>query len=127
MNFCEALLKDRRLYIQPLGYYSTYIEYGEFMAHSLSARKRVRQIVRKSERNQPFRRRAANAVREARLAIEEGSDDAGEMVRQAQIALDKAARRRIIHPNAAARRKSRLVKQLKSCLLYTSPSPRDRG
>ena len=34
------------------------------MAHSLSARKRVRQIVRKAERNQPFRRRAANAVRE---------------------------------------------------------------
>jgi len=84
------------------------------MAHSLSARKRVRQIVSKSEKNQPFRRRASNAVRDARLAIEEGSDDAGEMVRQAQIALDRAARRRIIHPNAAARRKSRLAKQLKS-------------
>ena len=84
------------------------------MAHSLSARKRVRQIVRKAERHQPYRRRAANAVREARLAIEEGSDDAGELGRQAQVALDRAARRRIIHPNAAARRKSRLTKQLKS-------------
>jgi small subunit ribosomal protein S20 len=84
------------------------------MAHTLSARKRVRQNVTHSERNKPFRTRAATAVREARAAIASGDSDAADRVREAQTALDRAARRNIIHANAAARRKSRLVKQLKA-------------
>ncbi len=84
------------------------------MAHSLSARKRIRQNQRRSDRNKPFRTRAARAVREAREAIEAGESDAADRVRDAQAALDRAARRNIIHPNAAARRKSRLVKSLKA-------------
>lgn len=84
------------------------------MAHTLSARKRVRQNVTHNERNKPFRTRAATAVREARAAIEAGDADAADRVREAQTALDRAARRNIIHANAAARRKSRLVKQLKA-------------
>lgn len=84
------------------------------MAHSLSARKRVRQNQRRSERNRPFRTRAARAVRDAREAIDAGADDAAERVREAQAALDRAARRNVIHANAAARRKSRLVSRLKA-------------
>jgi small subunit ribosomal protein S20 len=84
------------------------------MAHSLSARKRIRQNVTRAERNKPVRTRAANTVRDARLAIADGADNAAALVRDAQAALDSAARHRIIHPNAAARRKSRLAKQLKA-------------
>ncbi|MDA0351384.1 MAG: 30S ribosomal protein S20 [Chloroflexi bacterium] len=84
------------------------------MAHTLSARKRIRQNERHSERNKPFRTRAAHALREARAAIAAGDADAGERVREAQSALDRAARRKIIHPNSAARRKARLVSQLKA-------------
>jgi small subunit ribosomal protein S20 len=84
------------------------------MAHSLSARKRVRQNERRADRNKPFRTRAAHAVREAREAIDAGDGDAADRVRDAQAALDRAARRRIIHPNAAARRKSRLAARLKA-------------
>ena len=84
------------------------------MAHSLSARKRIRQNIRRAERNRPVRTRAANTVRDARIAIADGADDAADRVREAQAALDTAARHRIIHPNAAARRKSRLAKQLKA-------------
>ena len=84
------------------------------MAHSLQARKRVRQTVPHTERNKPFRTRAAHAVRDARTAIQQGADGAGELVRAAQSALDRAARRNVIHPNAAARRKSRLAQQLKA-------------
>jgi small subunit ribosomal protein S20 len=84
------------------------------MAHSLSARKRVRQNERRADRNKPFRTRAAHAVREAREAIDAGDSDAADRVRDAQAALDRAARRRIIHPNAAARRKSRLAARLKA-------------
>lgn len=84
------------------------------MAHSLQARKRIRQTITHTERNKPFRSRAARAVRDARAAIQQGSDGAGELVRVAQSALDRAARRNVIHPNAASRRKSRLAQQLKA-------------
>ena len=84
------------------------------MAHTLSARKRIRQNETHAERNKPFRTRASRAVREAREAIDAGDADAGERVREAQIALDRAARRNIIHRNSAARRKSRLASRLKA-------------
>ncbi len=84
------------------------------MANSRQARKRVRQNIRHAEANKPFRSRAARTVRDARTAIREGSDDAPALVREAQSALDRAARRNIIHPNAAARRKSRLAYALKA-------------
>ncbi len=84
------------------------------MAHTLQARKRIRQTLSHTERNKPFRTRAARAVREARTAIQLNDDTATEMVRAAQSALDRAARRKIIHPNAAARSKSRLAQQLKA-------------
>jgi small subunit ribosomal protein S20 len=84
------------------------------MANSPSARKRARQTERRTEMNKPFRTRAARTLREARQAIHDGADDAPELVRQAHSALDRAARRNIIHPNNAARRKSRLAQQLKA-------------
>ncbi len=83
------------------------------MAHSISAKKRVRQNNRRAVRNRPYRTRAAGTLRDAREAIASGSPDAADIVREAQSALDRAARRRIIHPNAAARRKSRLARALK--------------
>ncbi len=84
------------------------------MAHSKSAIKRIRQNEAHAERNKPYRTRAARTVRAARAAIQAGDADALELVRAAQSALDRAARRKIIHPNAAARRKSRLAQQLKA-------------
>lgn len=84
------------------------------MAHTLQARKRIRQNVRRAERNAPYRTRAAHAVRDAREAIEDGADDAAELVREAQSSLDRAARRNIIHRNSASRTKSRLSKALKA-------------
>ena len=65
-------------------------------------------------RNRPLRPRGARAVRDATGASREGDEDAGELRRAAQTALDTAARRHIIHPNAAARRKSRMAQQLKA-------------
>jgi len=50
---------------------------------------------------------------EARQLIEEGRlEEAREAVRAAASALDKAAEKGIIHKNNAARRKSRLMRQL---------------
>ncbi|MCK9496405.1 MAG: 30S ribosomal protein S20 [Dehalococcoidia bacterium] len=84
------------------------------MANSPQARKRVRQTIKRTEQNKPFRTRALRAVRDARVAIANGDDDAQALVRLAQQELDRAARRNIIHPNAASRRVSRLNQQLKA-------------
>ena len=66
------------------------------MANNPQSRKRARQTIARTERNKPVRTRAAHTVRAA------------------QSALDRAARRNVIHPNAAARRKGRLAAQLKA-------------
>ncbi len=84
------------------------------MANSPQARKRVRQSIKRTEQNKPYRTRAFRAVRDARVAIDSGDAEAATLVRTAQQELDRASRRNIIHPNAAARRVSRLNQQLKA-------------
>jgi len=84
------------------------------MANNPQSRKRARQTVARTERNKPFRTRAAHAVRAARVAIMANDPEAATALRAAQSALDRAARRNVIHPNAAARRKGRLAAQLKA-------------
>jgi small subunit ribosomal protein S20 len=84
------------------------------MANSPQARKRVRQTIKRTEQNKPYRTRAFRAVRDARVAIDNGDAEAATLVRTAQQELDRASRRNIIHPNAAARRVSRLNQQLKA-------------
>ena len=84
------------------------------MAHSNQARKRIRQAVRHAATNRPYRTRATRSVRDAREAIADGAPDAADAVREAQSAVDRAARRGIIHRNTAARRKSRLARALKA-------------
>ncbi len=57
--------------------------------------------------------RARTTVKKARQLIEQGRiEEAREAVRIASSALDKAAVKGIIHKNNAARRKSRLMRQL---------------
>jgi small subunit ribosomal protein S20 len=52
-------------------------------------------------------------VRKARTALIQGDpQQAEEAIRQAVVALDKAAQKGIIHRNSASRRKSRLMRQL---------------
>ena len=68
---------------------------------------------RKRERNQPLRSRAKTFIRSARSHMDSGEmERAEEAVRAAVIALDKAAGKGALHSNNAARRKSRLMRQL---------------
>jgi small subunit ribosomal protein S20 len=58
------------------------------------------------------RRRAANAGVKSRIkTLVRGAAGSPDLLVAAQAALDKAAARGIIHPNAAARRKSRLIRR----------------
>ena len=83
------------------------------MAHSLSAKKRHRQSLRRRERNRGRVSAARSAVRKARELIATGAqDEAQAAVREAASILDRAARKGVLHGNNAARRKSRLMRQV---------------
>ena len=70
-----------------------------------SGLKRKRQDLRRAVRNQAVRSKVKTLVKQARTGRPE--EDA---LRAAISALDAAARKRVIHPNAAARKKSRLMR-----------------
>lgn len=74
--------------------------------------KAMRQAERRRAINKPIRTRSRNVVKQARLAIATNPNEAAEAVREAASYLDKAATKGVIHRNAAARRKSRLMRQL---------------
>ena len=83
------------------------------MANTRSAQKRVRSNERKRVFNKISRTRTRSAVRVAREALEDTNPEAARAaVLAAASSLDKAAEKGIIHKNNAARRKSRLMKQL---------------
>jgi small subunit ribosomal protein S20 len=83
------------------------------LANIESAKKRIRQSEKRSQLNRVFRSSARTYIKKTRQLIDEGDlDEAEEMARQAYKALDKSARRRVIHPRNAARRKGRLMAAL---------------
>ncbi len=83
------------------------------MANLQSAKKRMRQTEKRTLHNRRYKAAARTHVKRARQLIAAGEFDAAEeAIREASSTLDKAARRRVIHPNNAARRKGRLMAQL---------------
>ena len=84
------------------------------MANIKSQIKRNRQNEKRRLRNRNARGLSRTAVIEARAALEQKSPETGEAVMKAISSLDKAAGQGVIHMNAAARRKSRLMKKLAS-------------
>ena len=83
------------------------------MANIKSAIKRIRSSARKQKRNRVVRGQARSAVKKVRVTLAEGKrDEAQASLKEAISALDHAAGKGVIHKNNAARRKSRLMKQL---------------
>ncbi|NMB62198.1 MAG: 30S ribosomal protein S20 [Chloroflexi bacterium] len=83
------------------------------MANIQSAIKRNKQNEKRRLRNRVFRGQARTSVKKARVAIASAEKEEAKIkVMDAVKALDKAASKGIIHKNNAARRKSRLMKQL---------------
>ncbi len=79
------------------------------MANIKSAKKRARQNLKRRARNRYYKTTARTYIKKARALIAAGEfEQAEEVVRLAEKALDKAAQKGIIHKNNAARRKSRL-------------------
>jgi small subunit ribosomal protein S20 len=72
----------------------------------------MRQAERRAIRNRAARSAVRTYVKKAGEAVLQTAENAAEVVRAAVSALDKAAHKGIVHPNAAARRKSRLMGRL---------------
>ena len=87
------------------------------MANTKSAKKAIGVQQRQAERNKPIISSTRTAVTKARnLILQKDLEAAKAAVKKATQELDRAAQKGVIHPNNAARRKSRLVKQLNDAL-----------
>jgi small subunit ribosomal protein S20 len=82
------------------------------LANTASAQKEIRKTARRRQRNRLVKAKTRTVTKKATQAIAAGDKDAGALVREAQIELDAAAQKGIIHKNAAARKKSRLARRL---------------
>jgi small subunit ribosomal protein S20 len=81
------------------------------MANIKSAKKRMVVSAKKHERNRVVRSAVKTRIARVRRVIDGGDSLAPDQLTAAISALDRAAERGILHPNNAARRKSRLMLQ----------------
>jgi small subunit ribosomal protein S20 len=66
----------------------------------------------RAERNQSVRSAIKTFMKKSRAAITAGDEQATTFIQQTASLVDKAAKRGIIHKNAASRRKSRLARRM---------------
>lgn len=85
------------------------------MAHTLSAKKRIRQNVAARARNRWRLRAMREALKTFQGAVASGNaEQAADAFRAASKVVDKTAQNGVIHRNQAARRKSRMSARLKA-------------
>ena len=83
------------------------------MAHSLSAKKRIRQSIKRRARNRARKEDIKDSVKSFAAALTAGAFDKAETaLREVAKRLDKVAAKGTIHKNTAARKRSRLAKRL---------------
>ena len=75
------------------------------------AKKELRKNVKRRESNLAVKRNIKAAIKTLKKSVETGdSANCQKAIKEAYSILDRAAKRNIIHPNKAARKKSRLTK-----------------
>jgi len=83
------------------------------MPNTKSAAKAMRQAARRRKYNLATKDKFKSAVKTVKKAVTAGTKDvAAESLKAAMSALDKAAKKGVIHKNTASRKKSRLAKAL---------------
>ncbi len=83
------------------------------MAHSLSAKKRVRQNAKRRTTNRARKSQVKGQIKQFETALEEGNvEAAAAQLRLTAQKLDKVASTSTMHKRTAARKKSRLAKKL---------------
>ena len=81
------------------------------MPNIKSAKKRVKVIAAKTEKNQALRSALRTDIKKANIAIETGAADKDQAVRLAVKKIDQAVAQGLLRTNTAARRKSALAKK----------------
>ncbi len=90
------------------------------MPNTKSAKKRLRQNIERRARNRSARTALRTHIRKVREAVKQGDiEQAEEAYRLAAKRLDRAGSRNLIHPNKAARLKSRLQNLIKKHKLHS--------
>ena len=85
------------------------------LANIESAKKRMRQNIKRRVRNRIVRSKTRTSVKKANQLIEAGDQSAAVAAVQAAMSqLDRAAQKGVVHHNNADRRKSRLAKKLQA-------------
>lgn len=85
------------------------------MANNASARKRIRQTERRTERNQARKSRMRTFIKKVETAIAGGDKSAAAAALQAaQPELQRAAGKGVVHKNTVARKISRLSARVKA-------------
>lgn len=79
------------------------------MANHASAKKRIRQIKKRTAHNRHIRSTVRTAIRQARAAVENGDENATQALRKAEVLIRKAVSKGVYHPRAGSRYISRLV------------------
>jgi len=79
------------------------------MPHTEHRKKTLRKSLKARERNRNVRSQVRSSVKRAR-GLAKGTKEGAEALAAASKRLDKAAKTRVIHPNKAARLKSRIAK-----------------
>ena len=88
------------------------------MANTASARKRIRQIERRTARNQARKSRMRTFIKKVETAIASGDKSgAADALRAAQPELQRAATKGVVHQNMVARKISRLSARIKALSL----------
>jgi len=88
---------------------------SEIMAHHDSAKKRIRQTERRTERNRARMSRVRTFFKKVELAISTGDKEAArQALVEAQPEIHRGVTRGVIHRNTAARKLSRLSARVKA-------------
>ncbi|MGI5875522.1 MAG: 30S ribosomal protein S20 [Dethiobacteria bacterium] len=83
------------------------------MANTKSALKRMRQSEIRRQRNRNIKTRVKNAVKKFYISLEEGNEEnARQVFYETSKIIDKAVSKGLLHKRTAARKKSRLSRQL---------------
>ncbi|MBQ5590726.1 MAG: 30S ribosomal protein S20 [Clostridia bacterium] len=82
------------------------------MPNIKSAKKRVKVIATKTERNKAMNSALKTEIKKANAAIVANAENKEEQVKSAITAIDKAASKGLLHKNNAARKKSALATKL---------------
>ena len=98
------------------------------MANIKSAKKRILTSATKHARNKSVRAAIKTKVSRVRTVVSAGEAEPAEALKAAVSSLDRAAQGGVLHPNNAARRKSRLMRAVaRATVLNANPEAKARA